>query len=119
VIIKINKNSSAEWGMFGMISPHLGVIFYDFCKKLRDYGVEEVTITSIIRPVDAIKGETGIHALGRAIDVADTFSYNDIGKYVVDYINNKHVYDIARPKMDCVLYHDSGSGNHYHLQVKK
>jgi len=38
---------------------------------------------------------------------------------VVDDINDAFQYDPERPHMRCAILHDTGSGNHIHLQVCK
>lgn len=36
---------------------------------------------------------------------------------VADRINEVWQYDPTRPNMECCVYHDSGSGPHFHIQV--
>jgi hypothetical protein len=113
VVIKIQDGSSAKWEMFGNIHPRLGQIFYDFCNKCRDMKISEVIITSIIRPHE---DDSGVHALGRGLDISKTTIPETIGLAIMETINEKYVYDIMRPSMKVCIYHDVGKGLHYHLQ---
>lgn len=36
---------------------------------------------------------------------------------IVNYINEKYIYDYKRSKYKCAILHDIGRGNHIHLQV--
>ena len=36
---------------------------------------------------------------------------------IVDTINKVWMYDYKRPHMKCAIYHDTGQGDHIHLQV--
>ena len=117
MIIKL-KEGFGQWNHFGFIRPKLGMIFYDFVYQLEALGIEEVTITSIIRPA---MSDSGIHQACRAIDIRADFSYDNIGSVVMDYINNKYPYDLNRPNMKTVIYHETDDYNdaamHYHVQV--
>lgn len=117
-MIRIQDGSSAKWEMMGEISPKLGLIFFAFVEKLKEFGVEEVIITSIIRPVDKLKGETGIHSLGRAIDISLETIPSTIAKIAVDWLNNKYIYSVLRNEHESAIIHDIGYGNHIHLQVE-
>lgn len=118
--ITLKDGSSATWSMFGEIHPRLGVIFYDFVKKLEELGVKHVIISSIIRPKS---GDSGIHALGRAIDISASTIPEDLGAQASSYINEKYIYSLINNKYNCVLYHQTNAagddGLHYHLQVGK
>lgn len=120
--ISIKENSSAKWEMFGEIDSHLGEIFFIICQYLEQMGVKEIIITSMIRP--QIQGhDSGIHSLGRAIDISDKTIPTETGKTLMDHINSNFPYDIQRPKLDTIIYH-TGTGYagdkaaHYHLQVR-
>jgi hypothetical protein len=114
--IVLRDGSTACWNMFGYISPRLGIVFYDFCLFLRDHGVTEVIITSIVRPK---KDDSGVHFLGRGIDVANSFP-QIIGQQAMNYINSKYPYDKNRPEIKTVIFHETNDYNdaalHYHLQ---
>jgi hypothetical protein len=82
-----------------------------------------VEITSMIRPKDTVKGESGVHATGRAIDFIpvprskyQTMIDEEI-KLLVDFVNK------AFHRMDgkmTLMWHSvvGGGGKHFHLQVQ-
>ena len=111
------KPGLAKWEHFGRIKPTLGIIFYDFVQKLKENGITDVCVTSIIRPKVR---DTGVHRAGRAIDIRASFS-ESIGEEVMDYINKKYKYDPERPEIKTCVYHATDNagdpGWHYHLQV--
>jgi len=51
----------------------------------------------------------------RGVDIR-SWIYTDPQKVVED-INNNWSYDELRPEKMCAIYHDTGSGDHIHLQV--
>lgn len=116
-MIGIRKNSSANFNMFGDIDPRLGMVYFDFILFLKLNGVNETFITSMIRPKT---GDSGIHALKRAIDVASSFS-KSLGRRAMEYINNKYIYDPDRPNYKTIIFHVTSAagdaGEHYHIQV--
>ena len=71
-------------------------------------------VTSGYRPSD--KGTHGTTPL-RAIDLRCRDSV--IGNHIAKWVNKRWQYDPDRPKMNCAICHDSGSGKglHLHLQV--
>lgn len=111
------KNGTAKFEHFGQISPKLGMIFYYFCGRLVDHGIKNAIVTSIIREK---KEDSGVHAVGRAIDVADTFA-RDVGRKIEEEINTMYPYDPNRPNLKTIIYHKVDTYNdaafHYHIQV--
>lgn len=73
-------------------------------------------ITSTYRPEDANLNPPGIHSvlLLRAIDIRSR-GYN--ARDLCDAINREFVYDPTRPEKMVAILHDSGRGEHTHLQV--
>lgn len=116
-MISIRKGSSATWEMMGDIHPKLGIVFYEFVKELARLSVNNVIITSIVR---AVTGDTGVHSVGRAIDIANSFP-RDLGRIAQRKINKKYPYDSKRPRLNTVVFHKTNSAGdnalHYHLQV--
>lgn len=112
--IEIRKGSSATWEMFSKISPILGLVFYDFVGFLQKHGVDSVTITSIIRPKT---NDSGVHSLGRGMDIANTFPFA-IGEAAMEYINMTYPYGKG---LDTIMFHETNNagdnGKHYHIQV--
>ena len=51
----------------------------------------------------------------RAIDVREWDENR--GKHFEEFADVWWQYDHSRPEKKCVIYHDTGSGNHLHLQV--
>jgi hypothetical protein len=52
---------------FDYLHPHLQRLFRLICHILNDMDFD-VLVTSMIRPAGTIEGESGVHAVGRAID---------------------------------------------------
>ena len=69
-------------------------------------------ITCGYRPDDS-----GVHGTNpcRGLDIRSWVFTNPIK--VTQHINEMFQYDPERPEMNCAVFHDSGSGNHIHLQV--
>lgn len=78
----------------------------------------EAVITSIIRPKNSISGESNVHATGRAIDLVLKFQkrFLDQEKFFkkIAYLVCK-AYPRADRKPTC-LFHNSGTGWHFHIQ---
>lgn len=51
----------------------------------------------------------------RAVDVR-SWCYDD-PQAIADEINERWQYDASRPNMKCAIFHDSGQGDHIHIQV--
>ena len=117
--IKIKPGSTASLKMLGKCKPKLAMIFFDFADYLINHGCKDVVLVSIIR--DPIKGGSGLHPLGRAIDVSHK-GINPILRFeAMEYINNKYQYDPKRPDLQTVIYHRAGygpdQGYHFHIQT--
>lgn len=71
----------------------------------------EFTITSLYRI-----GDDGVHGQLplRGIDLRIR-SYG-VGKIVEGLVNDRWIYDIDRPALNCALLHGSGKNLHLHLQ---
>lgn len=84
----------------------------------------EFLVSSIYRPLvlELAKGRSGIHAFYRAIDI-DTAGWRDRFKLnVLDWFNERIVYDPSRPKLRAAIFETKGgknqsSGEHVHVQV--
>jgi len=80
----------------------------------------DVDVTSAIRPI-IIEGESGVHATGRAIDVVPRMRKG--GKRVWTEDMKKlagmmcRLYRTAKKEKPACIYHDAGSGKHFHLQT--
>jgi hypothetical protein len=101
------------------LHPKVLEIFEAICKALNanDYDVE---ITSMVRPVGTVKGESGVHATGRALDCVPR------GKKVDDdFMNNlENTINVNYPRKDgrlTCLWHSvkGGGGYHFHIQVPR
>ena len=112
------KEGTAKWEHFGQIHPQLGKVFYDFCKKLKSLGVNDIVITSIIRPKTK---DSGVHECGRAIDIRADFQFG-AGEKAMDYINSVYKYDKDRNWLRTAIFHKTKAagdyGDHFHLQVR-
>lgn len=107
--------------------PHMEAQYRDRPEKLREIcayfvelsrqcGVEPV----VTRVTDAVKGESGVHPQGRAVDFRDEFAD---GKYlykptqvewIVSQIND--LYRRKDGKPTCLHHKVSGSRAHFHIQ---
>jgi len=113
------KEGTCDWKQFGEISPKLGMIVYYVMGRLVDFGIQEATITSLIRPKDK---DCGIHACMRAADIRIDFPM-DIAKKIEQEVNLLYPYDINRPLYKTIIMHSSDdyndNGIHLHIQVHK
>jgi len=91
------------------VAQPLDVIICDIYDRF-----EEIIITESWRPSRHKNDLHGLITL-RALDLR-SWIYDDPQK-VVDYVNNRWIYDPTRPEMMCCVYHDSGQGDHFHIQV--
>lgn len=116
-MIKI-KNGSADWCMFGEISPKLGIIFFEFVQLMKRRGVDNLVITSIIRHKE---NDTGIHMMGRAIDV----SLNGISKKIAVEVCNiiNALFQYGNNKSTAIIHTGNGYqgdiAEHIHLQANE
>jgi hypothetical protein len=69
-------------------------------------------ITSIYRPDDK-----GVHGHWRGVDVRTRNILKREAKEIEKYINYVWIYDPERPELNVALFHDSGLGEHLHLQI--
>lgn len=83
-------------------------------KWKRDFMVPSIHRTS---EEDAALNASGIHVEWRAIDVRIRDQSPQSVDDVANYINNKYVYDPARPSLKVCFKEPHGSGVHAHFQV--
>ena len=72
---------------------------------------EQPTITSAYRPNDS-----GVHGCGRGVDFRSWTMGKVKVEKLVNYLNDRWIYDIQRPNMKVAIHHDTGRGPHIHLQ---
>lgn len=79
--------------------------------------VDNIVITSAWRPVKIHPNDSKIHTMTplRAADLRSRVF--DQPEKIAEAINNKWIYDPGRPNMKVCLYHNTGRGWHFHLQV--
>jgi len=77
----------------------------------------EVIITSGYRSSKIHPKDSGIHCTIplRAFDMRSNVF--DDPQAIADDINNAFIYDPDRPLLEVVVYHDTGNGLHFHIQV--
>lgn len=77
----------------------------------------EFVITSLWRK--RAPGESGIHATNplRAMDVRSRIFPASVSRQIEDKINKEWIYDPKRPNLKVCVWHDTGQGEHFHLQV--
>lgn len=115
------KPGTATWDMLGRIEARLLLILADTARWLELEGVRVLTITSLIRPKE---NDSGVHALGRGVDLSVHGIPSSLLLPLQEYLNTKYQYDPMRPNMQtCVLHIGNGYGTdkaeHIHLQVDK
>ena len=77
-----------------------------------EYLLGSATVTSLYR-----EGDTGVHGTVPVRGVDCRCRNLEVGEAIAKWLNSRHVYDPARPNMQCAVAHDAGSGPHLHLQV--
>ena len=107
---------NAKPEMMSEIKPKLLMITADVADFVWRHLARPIVITSIIRAKGAVPGESGIHALGRGIDISVNDIPDNIQRILVQYINSKYIYDAVRHHLDTAIIHDTGYGKHLHLQ---
>lgn len=115
----ISKKPIVDSGDFLELNPWLMVVFGEFCAYARYHGLP-VVVTSIKDEAEGRKSET--HEDGRAIDIS-SIGWSDFHIQRLSYhLNVKYselIGTAPRGKDPIVcLHHDSGSGYHFHLQVR-
>ena len=94
------------------IHPKLKLLARDVQEIYETQAGHEAFVTSLFRI-----GDQGVHGTlplrGTDVRCRDM----DLGEYIADYVNERWTYDSERPSMKCVIFHDTGSGLHLHLQV--
>ncbi len=90
--------------------PKLSILLFSF----HDNFPTKTIITESWRPA---MHDGDLHSLVpyRAIDLRSWVFSNPEG--AAQIMNNLWLYDFRRPDRMCCVYHDSGSGPHFHLQV--
>lgn len=94
------------------IHPKLRFLVRDVQSIYASQTGKETVITSLFRI-----GDEGVHGTLPLRGVDIRCRDMDLGEYIADYVNEQWTYDPDRPHMKCVIFHDTGSGLHLHLQV--
>ena len=79
------------------------------------YGVwfkESLVLTSIIR-----LNSKRIHRYGRAFDTRIPKAKDSLIEELMQYVNWRYPYDLARPQRPTVFRHNTGRGDHLHWQT--
>lgn len=80
----------------------------------------------MVRPINTIANESGVHATGRAIDLVPVSTNSNFKEKEADFCKKMNI--VAEcvnkmlpraDKMQCVIWHKvpNGGGLHFHLQV--
>ena len=75
------------------------------------YGLD--IITSAFRP----ENKFGVHGTQPVRGLDFRCRTRLFGEYIAADVNERWVYDSDRPKKECTICHNSGSGLHFHIQV--
>jgi hypothetical protein len=121
--VELLFRSTLDPDQWQYLHPKIYKIFYFLNSCCEEFGCDLV-ITSMIRPANTIKGESNVHATGRSIDCVaqakkpmvgpNPFRIYDFSKKLSELANI--IYKRADGK-ESVMFHDAGSGNHFHIQV--
>ena len=110
---------------FFKIDPMLGVVFYYFVKYAKENNLP-VVVTSMIDSPEISKRLNRVsttHDDGRAIDISAKDWPLLHCHRVTTKINDKYARDYGtcppNGKPRVVVFHNSGHGDHFHLQVKR
>lgn len=96
--------------------PKVMEVALEFAKKSLEIGIEAI----VTRVSDAVKGESGVHPDGRAIDFRDEHGgkrlyTNEQVTYLVTHMNSKFK---RKDRFKTCLHHAFNGGPlHFHLQV--
>lgn len=107
---------------FNYLAPSLQKLFGLCCHVLNHMGYD-VIVTSMVRKDQTIKGESGVHATGRALDFVP-LKRGDVKEKEADYHTKMKLVAESINKMlqradgkQLLIWHDVGHGIHFHLQV--
>jgi len=118
--LKIKVKRNALFTDFQMVSPYLLIVlgyFRLFCENNN----LPCVLTSIMDEAEGRVSET--HATGRAFDASvRQFSNGDILKcieFIEHNVGKLGAISASDGKQRVLVYHDAGSGKHFHFQVKR
>lgn len=98
------------------VNPKLLLIIADaheYMHRVHNYNI--ITITSVLR----LDNPNSVHAHGRGVDIRSIDMTQHQIDSLVEYINNKYVYDVSRPNLKTLFYHKVVGGQwHLHFQVR-
>lgn len=103
------KYLKKQWGTLLDKNPELVIIALSFAYYFNE---TEIIITSIHRP----KNKKSVHAYWRGIDLRSRNLNQNKLSFFVDFINR--IYPYKKGKIKTAIVHDSGKGEHIHLQTK-
>lgn len=88
-------------------------------KRLREMACELEVMTRLTFEVTSLYriGDNGVHGQLPLRGIDFGCSNLDVGQVLVDFVNERWVYDERRHSMKCAMVHNVGSGLHIHLQV--
>jgi hypothetical protein len=111
-----NLENETEWQS---LHPKVKRLATALAAKLLHYDADAI-VTSCIRPLGQIPGESGVHATGRAADLVPKFRAVATKERQLEVIAEE--LNLEFPRKDgkkSVVYHkdSDGCGCHFHLQV--
>jgi hypothetical protein len=113
--------SPIEWNF---IHPQVQAMF-NYMQWIWNEAGFDLVITSMIRPAGTIKGESGVHATGRALDCVprrrmdgfmrlDSDEMQDYCQLIESLV--EYTFKRADGKRSCIYHNHRGGGWHFHLQ---
>lgn len=113
----IEYKARLETEFYGMIDKRLKAILLDLADTLEQKLEKDVTITCLNRTLEENREVNGsphsAHLENRAVDIRTWY----FDKKEIVFIE-KYLYDTWSRDMIYFKYHDAGSGNHIHINIK-
>lgn len=114
----IEIKDGLDKSQWSCIHPKAKQVLWTVCYLLNELGYD-CEVTSMLRPAGSIRGESGVHATGRAIDCAPRPRGKKpvISSHMQKVANTVNFLYPRRDNLLTVLWHDVGLGKHFHIQV--
>lgn len=100
---------------FWRLHSKLQTIIFDIVVYIEENFKKDVIPTSIYRPYK--KGQKhSVHNVYRGFDFRSHIFTKEEIEQILNYVNEKYIYDPMRPQFKVAIYHNVGKGWHFHIQ---
>ncbi len=99
---------------FWQLYPTLQLIIMDIVVFCEENFSKDVIPTSIYRPFNGKKHS--VHNVYRGFDFRSRIFTKEEINAILDYVNDKYIYDPLRPNYKVAIFHNVGYGWHFHIQ---